>query len=106
MMERFTPDIVKSQAFVDNGERLFAVYASDRPPNWSCDSRTREFAVLTAWLDETLKSLCNDKDRITQLWKFNRLSRSFDLYDSACECVNDAIDGNVEQNRVPLRRWG
>lgn len=36
----------------------------------------------------------------------NRLSRTYDVWQAAAGCLNDVLDGTVEQGRVPHRRWG
>jgi hypothetical protein len=46
----------------------------------------------------------NDDDR---QWKYNRESRSVaNLFQCAADIMNEALDGNVEQNRKPHHRWG
>lgn len=34
------------------------------------------------------------------------MSRTYDIWETAAECINEAIEGSVEQNRVVHRRWG
>lgn len=105
-MNVWTPELVKS-SLEERLDELLAKYASGMPENWRCDKRTAEQLTLSMWLGEKLNMLCkNDNDRRTQLWKFNRLSRSYDLYESAAECLNDVIKNEVEQNRKPHKRWG
>jgi len=105
-MDRFEPGTVRAAVNADI-DRLFAPWAAGRPPNWAPDPTTRNLVSLGYWLDEQLRALdCNEPDRKTQLAKFNRLSRTYDIWEVAAECLNDVLDGAVEQGRVPHRRWG
>lgn len=88
-------------------DRLFAPWLVGRPPRWSPDPATKRLVSLGYWLDSELVRLgCSDVNRRTQTAKYNRLSRTYDVWQSAAECLNDVLDGTVEQNRVPHRRWG
>lgn len=88
-------------------ERLFAPWALGRPARWSPDLATKRLVSLGFWLEAELTRLgCNASDVKTQLAKYNRLSRTYDVWQTAAECLNDVLDGKVEQNRVPHRRWG
>lgn len=88
-------------------DRLFEPWTSGRPARWSPDPATKRLVSLGYWLDAELVRLgCSDVNRRTQAAKYNRLSRTYDVWQSAAECLNDVLDGTVEQNRVPHRRWG
>ena len=89
-------------------ERLFASYSSNRPPNWSCDLRTRDVVCLSVWLDEELTRLgLDDLGRRTQTNQFNRFSRSEDdVFELAARIMNDAVAGDIDRHRRPHRRWG
>lgn len=88
-------------------DRLFAPWAVGRPTRYSPDPATKRLVALGYWLREELSRLgCNVADIHTQLWKYNRMSRSYDVWQVAAECLNDVLDNKVEQNRVPHRRWG
>ena len=90
-----------------NLDRLFEPWLIGRPETYVADTATRYMVSLGYWLDEELRRLgCNEPDRKTQLWKYNRYSRTYDIWDSAAECLNDVLDGAVEQNRHGHRRWG
>lgn len=86
--------------------RLLASWVEGRPSTYSMDSTTKFTLATGFWLAEELAKICNDVDRRTQLWKFNRESRSFDIFETAATVMNEAVAGTVEQNRKPLRRWG
>ena len=105
-MERFLPATITAivEAELD---RLFAPWLVGRPPNYAVDGATKRLVSLGLWLDEELRRLnVNDVDRKTQLGKYHRLSRTYDIWQVAAECLNDVLDGTVEQGRVPHRRWG
>lgn len=106
MTERFLAPTIR--AAVDSDiDRLFAPWLVGRPPNYSPDRATRNLVALGYWLDEELRRLgCCDVDRKTQLGKYHRLSRTYDIWQVAAECLNDVLDGTVEQGRVAHRRWG
>lgn len=105
--KRYTSESVRASVEADM-ERLFAPYAAGRPSTWACDPRTRELVSLGYWLTEELVRLgCSDDDRRTQQQFYNRWSRSdFDLWDLGARTLNAVLDGQVEQNRIPHRRWG
>lgn len=107
MTERYTPERVR-EAVEKERDRLFAPYTVGRGPNWACDLRTKDLVAIGNWLAEELVRLgCNDDDRRTQQWFYNRWSRSDDdLWDLAARTLNTVLDGKVEQNRVGHRRWG
>lgn len=88
-------------------EELFARYAVGRPPNWSCDSRTRELVCVGNWLDDELKAQgVSDDDRRATLWSFNRRSRAaFELFQLAADIMNEVLAGTVD-NKPAHRRWG
>ena len=106
-MSRYTPDGIR-KALEPEKERLFALYAADRPPGWSCCLRTKDMHAIYGWLAEELVRLgVNDDDRRTQQAFFNRWSRSDeDLFDLAARTMNAVLDGKVQQHRVPHHRWG
>jgi hypothetical protein len=66
-----------------------------------------KYTVATGyWLDRQLTRMgCNDADRKTQGGKYHRQSRTYDIFEIAAECMNEAVRGRVEQNRKPHRRW-
>lgn len=88
-------------------DRLLQPWLVGRSPNYTCDLATKHTVATGYFLEEELQRLgANDADRKTQCWKFNRLSRTYDIFETAAECLNDVLDGTVEQNRKPHRRWG
>jgi hypothetical protein len=104
--ERYTAQGVK-QAVEADIERLFAPWLVGRSETYKADPATRNLVALGYWLGEELTRIgMNDADRRTQCWKYNRLSRTYDIWETAAECLNEALDGNVEQNRRGHRRWG
>ena len=96
------------EAIERDRDRLFAPYAVGRPPTWVPDPRTVHLICIGYWLVEQLVALgCNDDDRRTQQQFYNRWSRSDDdLFDLAARTLNAVLDSDVQQNRVPHRRWG
>ncbi len=106
MPERYTVQNIRD-AVVADIDRLFAPWLVGRSETYTPDPVTRELIALGYWLNEELTKLCgNDEDRRTQLSKYNRLSRTYDIWETATECLNEALDGNVTQNRRTHRRWG
>jgi hypothetical protein len=104
--ERYTPERVKAAVEADI-DRLFAPWLIGRPENYRPDPGTKALVALGYWLDEELRRLgCDDLDRKTQCWKYNRHSRTYDIWETAAECCNDVLDGKVERDRKPHRRWG
>jgi hypothetical protein len=88
-------------------DRLFAPWMVGRAATYTADPATKNLISLGYWLDEELRRIgVNDADRRTQCWKYNRLSRTYDIWETAAEVLNEALDGNVEQNRRGHRRWG
>lgn len=88
-------------------DRLFGPWLVGRPARYVASPATKSLVALGYWLDAELVRLgCNEPDRKTQLGKYNRMSRSYDVWQVAAECLNDVLDGIVEQNRAPHRRWG
>lgn len=104
-MSLYTAEQVKTEVFADI-DRLFAPWTIGRPSNWTCDVATKHIVSIGYWLEEKLAMICNDADRKTQVWKFNRMSRTYDMWEIAAECINEALENNIEQNRKPHRRWG
>jgi hypothetical protein len=78
-----------------------------RSPNYTIDLATKHTIATGYWMDQELTRIgTNDADRRTQCWKFNRHSRTYDIFETAAECMNEALLGTVEQNRRGHRRWG
>ena len=105
--QRYSPDQVRENV-QRNFERLFAGHSAGRPPNWSCDIRTKEVITTANWLGEELQRIGLDPAGAkVQNAQFNRRVRSEeDLWSIASQILNDALDGNVDRNRRPHRRWG
>lgn len=104
--DRYTLEGIRSAVTADI-DRLFAPWMVGRSENYVADRSTKNLISLSFWLDEELRRLgCNEADRKTQLRKYNRLSRSYDVWESAAECLNDVLEGNVEQGGRRHRRWG
>ena len=91
-----------------NRERLFAPMAVNRPENWACDPRTRDFVCIGNWIDEEMRALgLDDLGRITQNGQFNRRARSEeDMLAIAVTIMNDVLIDRIDRNRRPHRRWG
>jgi len=89
-----------------NVERLFAPWALGRSENWKPDPATKSLIALGYWVDEELARFCSDEDRRTQIQAYNRLSRTYDIYEIAADILNAARQGNIEKNRRGHRRWG
>jgi len=88
-------------------DRLFAPWTLNRPENWKPDPATKTLVALGYWLDEELRRICeSEDDRRTQLLKFNRFSRTYDVWETVVECLNDVVEHNVQQHRRGHRRWG
>lgn len=107
MRPRYTAAEVRA-SIEANRERLFAPFAVNRPSNWSPCQRTRDLVCIGYWIEEEMIILgANDADRKTQGSYYNRWSRSEDdLFELGARTLNTVLDGAVEQNRIPLRRWG
>jgi hypothetical protein len=102
----YSPTQIKASVDADI-ERLLAPWMVGRPLNYTIDTSTMYTVAVGYWLAEELTRIgCNDADRKTQCWKFNLLSRTYDIFETASECMIEAIEGRVEQNRKPHRRWG
>lgn len=102
---QYTAEQVK-EAVLSELDKLLEPWMVGRAPNYSIDTATKHIIATGYWLDRELSKICSDEDRKTQCWKFNRMSRTYDIWDTAAECINEAINKTVEQNRVPHRRWG
>jgi hypothetical protein len=101
----YTAQMIK-EIIETNLECLLQPWMVGRSQNYVMDS-TAKFVVATGyWLEQELSKICNDADRRTQCWKFNRMSRTYDVFEIASECMNEALNGLVEQNRKPHKRWG
>lgn len=95
------------QAVEADLDRLLAPWMVGRHENYSPGPDTKLLVSLGYFLTEELtKIAANEADRRTQEWKYNRLSRTYDIWETAAECLNDVLEGKVEQNRVGHRRWG
>ncbi len=96
-------DVVSREA-----ERLFAPWAVNRHEGWTPGQRTQDVIGIGTWMDEELRRLnIDDEGRKIQLWYFNRWSRSVDdLFECAAEAMNDAVEGRIDRQRRPHRRWG
>jgi hypothetical protein len=103
--KRYTAEQVKGWVEEDLA-RLFAPWLVGRAETYVPDPATKQLVALGYWLREELSLVCNETDTRTQLSKFNRLSRTYDVWETAAECMNDVLDGKVEQGRRPHRRWG
>ena len=104
-MTRYSADDIK-QIVISDIDRLFAPWKIGRSENYSVDSATKQLIALNYWLREELAKLCNEDDSRTQQWKYNRLSRTYDIWETAAEVMNEVIEGRVEQHRFGHRRWG
>lgn len=104
-MTHYTADLIKQTVTADV-DRLFSPWKVGRAENYSVDPATKNLVALGYWLREELAKVCNEEDSRTQQWKYNRLSRTYDIWETAAEVMNEALDGNVEQNRKGHRRWG
>jgi hypothetical protein len=105
-LEYYTATGVQFCVLIDI-ERLFAPWLVGRSPNYNADTATKNTIALGYWLEEELTRIgANDADRRTCVWKYNRLGRTYDIWDTGAAVLNDFIDGNVEQNRRGHRRWG
>lgn len=91
-----------------NSERLYKDYSSRRPEGWRADQRTHDMICLGVWLNEELAQIgIDDLGRITQIWQFNRRSRSEDdLFAIVSEIMNESICDKIDRKRTPHRRWG
>jgi hypothetical protein len=106
MVERYDALFIKRDVLAKIDE-LFTPWSIGRPETWVPSPDTKNLIALGYWLDDELKKVCvDDADRRTQLLKFNRLSRTYDIWETAAECINDVIDGTVEKNHKSHRRWG
>lgn len=105
MTTHYKPDNIRDQV-KDHIDELFAPWCVGRQEGWIPDPGTKDLIALGYWLRAELARICNEDDARTQLWKYNRLSRTYDIWNVAAECLNDVLNSNVEQNRIGHRRWG
>ncbi len=107
MAERYTAPAVRARVEADI-ERLFAPWAVGRAENWKPDPATKSLIALGYWLTEELGKVCkNDDDRRLLQSKYNRLSRTYDIWESAAECLNNAVDDQIPQYQSHrAKRWG
>src|SRR5439155_1319333 len=104
-MSRYTPKAVKT-AVEEDIDRLFTPWALGRPEGWLPDPATKMLVSLGYWLKKELSKVFNEIDLRTPLQRYNRKSRTFDMFQVASDVINEALEGKVEQNRKPHRRWG
>lgn len=107
MDKNYTLESIKLEISL-NKEKLFSIYIQDKPNNWSCCERTKEFICIGEWLKQELIELqLDDVARYQQEGIFHRESRSQDdLYSLVYQIITDTLNGNIDRNRKPLRRWG
>lgn len=104
--ERYTSETIK-QAVLRDLDRLLEPWMVGRPPTYTMDSAAKHTVALGYWLREELTKVCaSEQDRRTQEWLYNRHSRTYDIWETAAEVLNEVLEGKVEQNRRPHRRWG
>jgi len=103
----YTVEQIKFEVDRDS-ERLFQSYSTNRPENWSTDTRTRQLICLGHWLHEELVKLnVDDLGRRVQELQYNRRSRSEeDLFLLVTTIMNETIDDKIDRNRVAHKRWG
>jgi len=96
------------RAVEEDMANLFNPWTLNRPENWKPDPATKAIISLGYFLDAELKCLLVEpEDRRTLLQKFNRISRSHDIWESAAECLNNVLDESIpkyESRRC--KRWG
>lgn len=79
MVDRYTAQAVRTCVEADV-DRLFAPWRVGRPDTWIPDPATKMLVSLGYWLNEELTRVCdNEADVRTQLWKYNRESRTYDI---------------------------
>ena len=107
MTERYTSESIRALVEKDR-ERLFAPWAVGRQEGWIPDPRMKDLITISYWLSEELLRLgANEADRKTQQSYYHRWSRSEEyLWVLAARILNMVLDGAVEQDRIPHRRWG
>jgi hypothetical protein len=107
----FTLEDIKEAVDADE-ERLFKDWSTGRPEGWKCDQQTKDAVCLYKWLSERLSEMVvlgiiSDDDRKIKEQKFNRWARSrTDLHQLTSEIINEAINGEIERDRIPHHRWG
>ena len=103
----YTEDAVRT-VVVAAEERLFAPWREGRPETWRPSTQTKDMVCVGFWLREELTRLgFSDDDRKIQEAKFHRWSRSrLDVFLLAAELLNEALEGEIERDRKPHRRWG
>lgn len=87
-------------------ERLLVPWMVGRQANYTMSHATKLTVATEYWIREQLESICNATDLKTQVMKFHRETRTHDIFEIAAECINEALQGTVEQNRKPHRKWG
>ena len=106
MAKQYTPEFIR-EIVTNDIDRLFEPWRANRPETWIPDSVTKILVATGYWLTEELKRICkSDADVRTQQGSYNRLSRTYDVYEIAAAVLNEVIDDSVEQNRRGHRRWG
>lgn len=87
-------------------ERLLVPWMVGRQSNYAMSIATKHTIGTEYWLREKLTTICNEVDCKTQVMKFHRETRTHDIFEIAAECINEALESRVEQNRKPHRKWG
>lgn len=106
VVPEYSAESVRRAVLADE-KRLFASWSANRQEGWRPDPRTKELICIGNWLSEELQKLVNDDDRRIQQHHFNRWSRSEDdLYELAAQILRDAVEGKIDRDRPPHRRWG
>ncbi len=107
MTERYTPEGIRESIDLEI-DVWFGSYSANRPETWTCSQGVKDCVCIASWMRAELTWLgLNDADVKTMGARFNRESRSsIDLFTIAAEIMNDALDGNIPQDRKPHRRWG
>lgn len=106
-MTLYTAESIKRIVEV-NAERLFAPWLVGRPDTYVASPGLKSLVSLGYFLHEELtKIAANEDDRRTQEQKYNRLSRTYDIWESAAECLNDVILGTIPKfDGRRCKRWG
>lgn len=104
---KYTREDVHAAVQAD-AERLFAPWCIGRPDTWKPDGRTKDTVTVGLWLREELTRMgLSEVDRKTQESVYHRFGRSDgDLFELAADVLNDALEGRIQQGRVPHHRWG
>src|SRR6188474_1219746 len=101
----YTPALIRTLVESDL-ERLLVPWMLGRQSNYTMSQATKLTVATEYWIREQLEPICNAVDLKTQVMKFHRETRTHDIFEIASECINEALQGSVEQNRKPHRKWG